>query len=73
MQTTETTLEQKLILAKLSWEQSRQQYQDSLRFLNETIQEAAEDMTQSKIARTLEWPRQRVSKLLADLAEYAQG
>lgn len=69
MQTTEMTTEQKLIFAKLQWEQSRQQYQDSLKFLNDTIQEAAFEMNQSQIGRTLEWPRQRVSKLLADLAE----
>ena len=80
MQTTEQmTEQQRLILAKLQWEQRQQAYQEALAFLNDTIQDVAggsgnpDGLSQSQIARTLEWPRQRVSKLLADLAEGTQG
>jgi len=68
------TLEQNLILAKLQWEQRRQAYQEALAFLNDTIQDSAlAGMNQSEIGRALGWPRQRVSKLLSDLAAETPG
>jgi uncharacterized protein with von Willebrand factor type A (vWA) domain len=73
MQTTETKhpfSEQQLIVSKLRWEQAREQYQHALAAMNGEIADAATSgMSQSAIARVLDWPRQRVSKLLADLSK----
>jgi hypothetical protein len=66
--------EQVLRLAKLQWEQYRQQYLTSLGILNDAVLAATEaGMSQSEVGRILDWPRQRVSKLLADLAADTQG
>lgn len=73
LQTSDTTMEQDLIVAKLRWEQARATYQDALGQMNGLIADAAAEMSQSAIARVLEWPRQRVSKLLADLAADTSG
>jgi predicted XRE-type DNA-binding protein len=74
LQTSDTTMEQDLIVAKLRWEQARATYQDALGQMNGLIADAAADgMSQSDVARVLGWPRQRVSKLLADLAADTSG
>jgi hypothetical protein len=66
--------EQVLRLSKLQWEQYRAKYQAALGVLNDAVLSAAESgMSQSEIGRALEWPRQRVSKLLADLAADTRG
>ena len=65
--------EQVLRLAKLQWEQARAQYLESLGVLNDAVASAAEEMNQSEIGRALGWPRQRVSKLLSDLAAQPSG
>lgn len=64
-----TTMEQELIVSKLRWEQARSQWLDALGTLNIAVEAAVgSGMNQSEVARVLGWPRQRVSKLLADLS-----
>jgi uncharacterized membrane protein len=63
-----------MVEAKATWEEARAAYRMALDELNQTIRIASDaGMNQSDIGRALGWPRQRVSKLLADLAAETRG